>query len=339
MKAAVFYGKGDLRVEERKMPKPGKGEILMRVRACGICGTDSHIFNGDEGAGKTPPNTVLGHEFAGEVVGLGEGITGLKPGDRICVDPNKMCGSCAYCLDGIGHFCESMIGIGTGIDGGFAEYCVVPASQAQPFSSQLTFEKAAMTEPVSCCLHGIDMCEILPGSTVAVIGCGMIGLLMLQLAKLRGAAKLIAIEPVESKRKRAMELGADLAIDPINEDVDSVLAANSVGRISTVIECVGRPNTIKDAIRIAGKHSVVMMFGLTAPEDTVDIKPFEVFKKEITLKASFINPYTFRRALALIESGKIDVSSMVYEYAPLEELPAILADPKRRNAGKHIIRL
>lgn len=338
MKAAVFYGKHDLRVEEVALREIGAKEILMKVHACGICGTDVHIFNGDEGAAKTPAGTALGHEFSGEVIKVGAEVSSVKPGDRICVDPNVLCGACAFCRNGIGHFCEHMTGIGTTVHGGFAEYCVVPESQAYPFPADLPYEKAAMTEPVSCCLHGIDLCDIKCGSTVAVIGCGMIGLIMLQLAKLSGAAKLIAVEPVEAKRKQACALGADLVLDPTAEDLKTQLEKAGIVQIDTVIECVGRTSTVEQAIAIAGKYSTVMMFGLTAPNDTISVKPFEIFKKEITLKASFINPYTFDRALKLIASGKIDVSSMVWKVEPLSELPAILADPARRREGKVIIK-
>ncbi len=337
MKAAVFYKKHDLRIEDLPMPVPGDADVLIRVHACGVCGTDVHIFHGDEGAAQTPAGTALGHEFAGEVVQVGAKVTAVKPGDRVCVDPNQLCNACSYCKSGIGHFCEHMTGIGTTVHGGFAEYCAVPESQVYPFPAGLSYDEAAMTEPVACCLHGIDMCDISCGDTVAVIGGGMIGLIMLQLAKLQGAAKLILLEPVEEKRKLAMRLGADLTVDPIHQDVKAVLAENGITRISTVIECVGKPGTIAQAIEIAGNKSTVMMFGLTAPDETVSIKPFQIFKKEIVLKASFINPYTQGRALALIASGKIDVSSMVSTVAPLAHLPQILADPAQRQSGKVII--
>lgn len=337
MKAAVFYGKGDLRIETIEKPKPGAGEVLLRVKACGICGTDIHIFNGDEGAAKTPPKTVLGHEFAGIVEEVGEGVDSARIGRRVCVDPNKLCGECAYCRGGIGHFCTHMIGIGTTVNGGFAEYCVVPESQIYEIDDKTSFEKAAMAEPVACCLHGIDMCDISCGDTVLVIGGGMIGLLMLQLASLKGAAKLILIEPIAEKRAIASKLGADICIDPFHDDVKAVLAQNRIERIHTVIECVGSTATMKQAIEYAGNKSTVMLFGLSRPNDVIEVKPFELFKKEIVLKASFINPYTQQRAVNLIDSGKIDVSSMIYERAPIEKLPTVLADGKLRSQGKFII--
>lgn len=337
MKAAVFYEKNDLRIERMEKPTPKFGEVVMKVMACGICGTDVHIFHGDEGAAPTPAGTVLGHEFAGIVESVGDGVKSVTVGDRVCVDPNKLCNECYYCKSGVGHFCENMMGIGTTVHGGFAEYCVVPESQVYKIADTTTFEMAAMTEPVACCVHGMDMCDISCGDTVAVIGGGMIGMIMLQLAKISGAGKLIMIEPVEEKREMAKALGADLCIDPINEDVKAVLAKNHIDRISTVIECVGKIATIEQAIEIAGKKSTVMMFGLTAPNEELSIKPFDIFKKEIVLKASYINPYTQKRALELIDNGKIDISSMIYAVESLEKLPEILSNPALRTKGKVII--
>ncbi len=337
MKAGVFFDKNDLRVTEIEKPAPKANEVLIKVMACGICGTDVHIFCGDEGCFPTPAGTVLGHEFSGLVEAVGENVKSIKAGDRVCVDPNQLCGECYYCKSGIGHFCEEMRGIGTGVHGGFAEYCAVPESQVYKIGDNTTYEMAAMTEPVACCVHGIDMCEISCGDTVAVIGGGMIGMIMLQLAGLSGAGKLIMIEPVAAKREIAYKLGADLCIDPINENVKEILAKNNIDRISCVIECVGKTKTMEQAIDIADRKSVVMMFGLTAPDDVITVKPFEIFKKEIVLKASFINPYTQKRALELIDNKKIDVSSIVYAYEDLTKLPDILASTQLRAKGKFII--
>lgn len=337
MKAAVFYGKHDLRVMDQPVPVPGAGQVQIQVRACGICGTDIHIFEGDEGAAKSPAGTILGHEFSGEITAVGPGVTEFKVGDRVCVDPNELCGKCDYCRGGIGHYCTSMNGYGTTVHGGFAEFCVVPTSQVYAIPDGMTFEQAAMAEPVACCIHGIDMCEIHPGDTVAVFGAGMIGLIMLQLAKISGAATLISIEPIAEKREIARKLGADLTIDPFTEDVSEVLKQHGITRVNTVIECVGRTGTIQQAIEIAGPKAVVMMFGLTKPGDQITVKPFDLFKREVVLKASYINPYTQKRAVSLISSGKVDVSSMIYETIPLEQLPGLLADTKKRGLGKYVV--
>ena len=337
MKSAVFYGKHDLRVEESAMPKVGAEDVLIKVKACGICGTDVHIYEGDKGAAEVTPPTILGHEFSGVVAEIGANVTGVKVGDRVCIDPNCYCGKCDFCRNGIAHYCTDMIGYGTTVNGGFAEYCSVDQRQVYKLGDNTTFEQGAMTEPVACCLHGIDMCNIQPGSSVVVIGGGMIGLLMLQLARLAGAARTALLEPVESKREVAKKLGADVCIDPIHEDVKAVLAENGMTWVNTVIECVGRTSTIEQAIDIVGNKGTVMMFGLTKPDDTISLKPFEVFQKEIELKASFINPYTQKRALDLIDSGRLDVSSMVYEVAGLDDLADILAKPELRANGKYII--
>ena len=328
MKSAVFYGKHDLRVEEHEMPKVGPKDVLIQVKACGVCGTDVHIYEGDKGAAEVTPPTILGHEFSGVIAEVGSEVTNYKAGDRVCIDPNCYCGACEPCRNGVVHYCEHMIGYGTTVNGGFAEYCAVNERQVYKLGDNTSFEQGAMTEPVACCLHGMDMCEIRPGHQVVVIGGGMIGLLMLQLSRLAGAAKVALLEPVESKREVGKKLGADICIDPIHEDVKARLKEEGMTWVNTVIECVGRPSTIEQAIDIAGNKAVVMMFGLTKPDETISVKPFEIFRKELVLKASYINPYTQKRALDLIDSGRLDVSSMVYEVADLDELADILSNPE-----------
>ena len=337
MRSAVFYGKHDLRVEEHEVPAVGPHDVLIQVKVCGVCGTDVHIYEGDKGAAEVTPPTILGHEFAGIISEVGSQVKNYKPGDRVCIDPNCYCGACDPCRNGVAHYCENMIGYGTTVDGGFAEYCSVDERQVYLLGENTTFEQGAMAEPVACCLHGIDMCEIQPGHQVVVIGGGMIGLLMLQLAKLAGAAKVALLEPVENKRVVGKKLGADICIDPMREDVKSRLAECGMNWVNVVIECVGRPSTIEQAIDIAGNKAVVMMFGLTKPDEQIAVKPFQIFQKELVLKASYINPYTQRRALDLINSGRLDVSSMVYEVCGLNELEDVLSRPEIRANGKYII--
>lgn len=337
MKAAVFYGVNDIRIEEREMPKLGPTDVLIKVKACGVCGTDVHIFHGDKGAADVTPPTILGHEFSGVVKEVGPEVKNFKPGDRVSVDPNKYCGHCEPCRSGLVHFCENMTGYGTTTNGGFAEYCAVDERQLYKLGDGTGFVAGAMTEPLACCLHGIDMCGIKPGSHVLVIGAGMIGLLIMQLAKLSGASKVAVIELVQEKLLQAKHLGADLVIDPAKDDPAETLENAGFGHIDTVIECVGMVQTINQAIQLAGYKATVMMFGLTAPDDVLSLKPFDVFRKELTLKASYINPCTCGRALDLINTGRIDVSSMVAEVCGLEKLPQILADPALRARGKYVI--
>ncbi len=335
MKSAVFYGKHDMRVEESPMPKVEAEDVLIQVKACGICGTDVHIYEGDKGAAEVTPPTILGHEFSGVVAEVGSAVTNVKVGDRVCIDPNCYCGKCDFCRNGIAHYCTDMIGYGTTVNGGFAEYCSVNQRQVYKLGDHTTFEQGAMTEPVACCLHGMDMCNIHPGSSVVIIGGGMIGLLMLQLARLAGAARTALLEPVASKREVAKKLGADVCIDPIHEDVKAALAAAGMTWVNTVIECVGRTSTIEQAIDIVSNKGTVMMFGLTKPDDTISLKPFEVFKKKIQLKASYINPYTQKRALDRFrQTGRFQHGLCSRS---LHNLADILAKPELRANGKYII--
>lgn len=339
MKSAVFYRKHDLRIEDHEMPAVGPEDVLIRVKACGVCGTDVHIYEGDPGAAEVTPPTILGHEFSGIVVKTGEAVASVRPGDRVCVDPNCYCGKCSFCRQGVPHFCKHMIGYGTTVNGGFAEYCSVRESQVYPLGENTSFEQGAMTEPVACCLHGMDLCGIRPGHQVVVIGGGMIGLIMVQLAKLAGAAKVALLEPVKEKRETAEKLGADLCLDPTEQGIQikKLLREAGFSWIQTVIECVGRPATIEQAIELADPKAIVMMFGLTRPEESISVKPFLIFQKELELKASYINPCTQQRALDLINSGRLDVSSMVCGVYGLEKLPEILSDPALRARGKFII--
>lgn len=337
MKSAVFYGKHDLRIEESMMPDVHDDVVLIEVKACGVCGTDVHIYEGDKGAAAVTPPTILGHEFAGVIYAVGKNVKNYKVGDRVCIDPNCYCGECEPCRQGVVHYCEHMIGYGTTVNGGFAQYCAVNQRQVYKLGENTTFEQGAMAEPVACCLHGIDMCEIKPGHQVVVIGGGMIGLLMMQLAKLAGAAKIAMVEPVAEKREVAKQLGADLCINPFEEDVKQTLLTNGFNWIQTIIECAGLPSTIEQAISIADHKAVVMMFGLTKPDEEISVKPFEIFQKELVLKSSFINPCTQKRALDLIDSHRLDVSSMVYRVCDLNELENVLKDPKLRTKGKFII--
>ncbi|MCD7817539.1 MAG: zinc-dependent alcohol dehydrogenase family protein [Lachnospiraceae bacterium] len=338
MKAAVYHGPHDMRVEQVPDKKPAEDEVLIQVKYCGICGTDIHIYHGDGGSFEVNPPLIPGHEFSGVVVEVGSKVSKLSVGDRVSVDPNVMCGECYYCKNSMEHFCTNNIGIGTTVDGGFAEYAVAKASHVYKVPDTLDFVSAAMTEPVSCCVHGIDLCRIKPGNTVLVIGGGPIGIIMMQLAKYSGASKVIMSEPVAEKRELALKLGATAAVNPIEEDVDAFLAEYTEN-VDCVIECAGRTATQADAIRFAGKGATVMFFGLAGPDDAISLKPDDVFKKELHITSSFINPYTFSRAIQILDSGVLDVKSIIAQEIPLEVLPEALEDPSYRRTGKVMVKI
>ena len=338
MKAAVYHGVHDLRVEEVPVRKLEDNEVKIQVKYCGVCGTDVHIFNGDGGSFEVTPPLIPGHEFSGVVAEVGAAVKSVKVGDRVSGDPNDMCGECYFCKNAKQHFCTNNIGIGTTADGGFAEYVIMHEKQVYKFSEDLSFIEAAMAEPISCCLHGIDLCHIKAGDTVLVMGGGPIGMIMMQLAKNAGAAKLIMSEPVAEKREQALKLGATKVVNPMEEDVEAVLA-EYCKNVDVVIECVGNVHTQADAIRFAGKGATIMYFGLAAPEDSFPIKADDIFKKELTITSSFINPYTFERAIQVLESKSIELESLITNVVPLDDIADVFTKPEYRRTGKVMIQI
>lgn len=338
MKAAVYHGPGDLRVEEVPVRKLKDNEVKIQVKYCGICGTDIHIFHGDGGCCDVTPPLVPGHEFSGVVAEVGAGVKAVKVGDRVTGDPNDMCGECYFCKNGMQHFCKNNIGIGTTVDGGFAEYVIMREKQAYKVSDELSFIEAEMAEPISCCLHGIDLCNIKAGDTVLVMGGGPIGMIMMQLAKNAGASKVIMSEPVEEKREQALKLGATKTIDPLHEDVEAVLA-EYCENVNVVIECVGNVHTQADAVRFAGKGATIMYFGLAAPEESFPIRPDDIFKKELHITSSYINPYSFERAIQILESGTVELESLITNVVPLDDIADVFTKPEYRRTGKVMIQI
>ena len=338
MKAARFYGKGNMVVEEIPVREPEEREVLIRVKFCGICGTDIHIFGGDKGASEVTPPVTLGHEFSGEVVKTGSAVERFKPGDRVSVDPNSYCGKCYHCSRGKKHLCSSMEGYGTTKDGGFAEYVTVHENQVYKIPDHVSYESAALSEPLSCCLRGLDLTEIQAGDTVMVVGCGGIGLIMVQLAKYSGAARIIAVEPNGEKRRTACELGADFSIDPLHDDTDAVLQEHGIVCIDRVIDCAGLVSTNEYSVHHAGRGATVMLYGLTPPDAEMKLKPFEVFEKELTIRGSFCNPDTFSRAIDLLDGERVQMDSIITGIYDLDRISEVFEQRLFAKNTKTLIR-
>ena len=325
MKASYFLGKGSFEVRQAPELHPGPGEVVIKNMVCGVCGTDVHIFHGEPGSADVNPPVVLGHEYSGEVVEVGEGVTALKPGDHVTVDPNIYCGECVYCRNGKKQLCETMQAVGVTRDGGFGEYSLVPAAQAFQLGDSVPYEAGAMAEPVACCLHGIDLAGIKAGDRVCIVGGGAIGLIMLQLAKLSGASSLVLSEPNEKRRQVALSLGADAAIDPTAPDANSAYEAALGDGADVVIECVGNNAAVKSAFQLAKKGATIVLFSVPKVDATFDLPLFDVYKKELTIKGSFVNPDTHERAVRLINSGKLDFTSIITHRFNLDQLPEAIA--------------
>ena len=325
MKASRFLGNKTFAVTDLPTPHAGPGELVLRNQVCGVCGTDVHIYHGEPGSADVNPPVVLGHEYSGEVVEVGEGVTGFAVGDHVTVDPNIYCGHCAYCQNGKKQLCPSMEAIGVTRDGGFAQYSRIPASQAFKLEPTVPWEAAAMAEPLACCLHGIDLAGIQVGDKVCVVGGGAIGLLMVQLAKLSGASQIVLSEPNEKRRQVGLQLGANAALDPTRPAAQEAFAQVLDGGANVVIECVGNVPAVKSAFQFAGKGATVLLFSVPKVDATFDLPLFDVYKKELTIKGSFVNPDTHARAVALINSGKVDFGPIITHRFTLDQLPEAIA--------------
>lgn len=338
MKAAVFCGKGNIEIQDIAVREPKSDEVIIRIAYCGICGTDVHIYAGSDGSVKVTPPVILGHEYSGTVYQVGSGVTRFSPGQRVVVDPNLSCGECQFCLGGKRHLCEKLVGIGTAADGGFAEYAYAKQELVYAIPNNVTFEDAAFAEPVACCLHGIDLCNIRQGDNVAIIGGGTIGMIMLQLARNAGAANITVVEPVASKRETALKLGAMLCIDPVNADVKQEIKKAGIHNVDVVIECVGKAQTVESAVHIAGKGATVMWFGLTEAGVASRIYQYEVFLKELTLRASFVNPHTMQRSINLLAAGQLSLAPLVAKVLTLDDLRTVFDDKALVSQGKLLVK-
>lgn len=218
-----------------------------------------------------------------------------------------------------------MEAIGVTRDGGFAEYSLIPASQAFRLEPSVPWEYAAMAEPLACCLHGIDLAGIKAGQKVCVVGGGAIGLIMVQLAKLSGASKIVLSEPNEKRRQASLQLGADIAIDPTQPSWEESFCQAMGGHADVVIECVGNVPAVKSAFQFAGKGATILLFSVPKVDAAFDLPLFDVYKKELTIKGSFVNPDTHARAVALINSGKINFAPIITHHFTLDQLPEAIA--------------
>ena len=336
MTSAVFVTPGLCELLDRQTPTPAEGSVLVRVAACGVCGTDVHIYR-DQFPGARFP-LVAGHEFAGVVEATGLGVPSLRSGDHVAVDPNMPCGACRPCRRGHGHLCPNLSALGVTQDGGFSTHCVVPARQAYQLAKDLPLPIAAMAEPVSCCVHGIEKANVRPGDVVAILGAGMIGLIMLQLALLRGASAVIVSELEPPKREMALRLGATQALDPREEDLRAAIAKATGGPgADTVIECVGSEVTAQQAVSLVGEAGTLLFFGVAPQEARITVSPYDIYRREITVAGSFTNPHTFDAAVSLLRSGSVRVEEMISHRLPLAALTEGIELLASRQAMKVMI--
>lgn len=339
MKASVFTGVGNFKYKDIEISDLNPNDVLVKNMFCGVCGTDIHIFHGEPGSADVTPPVVLGHEYSGEIIKTGSAVTTLSIGDHVTIDPNIYCGKCEYCRNGKKQMCKSMEAIGVTRDGGFAEYSVVPESQAFIVDKTIPFEHAAMAEPLACCIHGIDLADIKVGDNVLIIGGGAIGLIIMQLAKMSGAAKVALSEPNEMRRLVASKIGADYTFNPVDESSVAEFYKFMPNGADVVIECAGSVSSVKSSVTFANKGANILLFSVPKPEATFELPLMDVFKKELTIKGSFVNPDTHLRAVELINSKAINFDDIITHTFPLDKLKEAIETQMSSDSLKVIVKL
>ena len=300
-------------------------EVLIKVAACGVCGTDVHIYHGSKGSAEVHPPVVLGHEFSDIIVQTGTAVDRFSPGDHVTVDPNIYCGECSFCRRGQKQLCQNLQAIGVTRNGGFAEYCYAPQQQCFLLSDSVPLRHGAMAEPLACCLHGIDRAEIRPGDTVCVIGGGAIGLMMVQLARMSGASRIVLSEPVSYRREIGLQLGADHAVDPtavpLPQQLQQFLGTTGA---DIVIECVGNTIATAQAMAAAKPGATILLFSVPKTGTVHPLSLDDVYQKELRIVGSKINPDTHQRAVDLINSGRLQFAPLITHSYPVEQTEAAI---------------
>lgn len=327
MHALRLHATHDLRLTDVPEPDPGPGEAKIRVDAAGICGTDRHLFHGEFPC--TPPVT-LGHEFCGIVTATGAGVD-LVPGTRVTCDPNDACLTCGPCLRGRPNLCARNSVTGITRDGGFAPFAVFPARRAIPLPADLHPHHGAFAEPLACTLHGLDMGAPRPGERVTILGGGVIGLMALQLARNAGAETLLVTRHAD-KRRLAERLGATATAAGTGD-----ARTHWPKGADLTLECAGVPETVESAQYLTAAGGRIVILGVLAKGQKVQVEPFDLLFREIQLLHSFINPFTQSRAAAMIASGAVDVALLITRTLPLSEAALAITHPARPGEVRALV--
>ena len=312
MNSVVIQRPNEISVLEREVPEPGPGQLMIQVMASGICGTDLHIYRG-EYMGKYP--VIPGHEFSGVVAARGSGVTRFKVGDRVAVEPNIACDNCLNCLNNRQNFCLNWQAIGVTLPGGMEEYVIVPERAAFDIG-QLPFEIGAFMEPLSCVVHGIERAHIGMADQVGIFGAGPIGDLMIQMARIQGAAQITVLEINAGRAELARQLGADRVVSSFDE-----LQPDTY---DIVIDATGAIPVMNRTIEYVRKGGTVLLFGVPPSGRNLEVEGFKLFQKGLTLLSSFTSVRNSFQAVDLLQSGQVRVESLISPRLPLHEMARAL---------------
>jgi len=330
MKAMRFYGPEDIRLEEVDVPKIGPDEILVKVEVVLTCGTDVKMYR--RGHPMTKPPLTIGHELAGIVTEIGSNVTQFEKGQRVVAANSAPCNACFFCKTGKPNLCEHLLDtlIGFSVDGAYAEYIRIPAPIVEQNTYRLPdhvpFEEAALLEPLACVVNGNEVADIKMGDTVVVIGAGPIGLMHVQLAKIRGATNVICIDMKRERLETAREVGADTVIDAskVNQQERVRELTNGLGA-DVVIEAVGLPQTWESAVELTRKAGTTVLFGGCPSGTKITLDTERIHYGDLTIKGIFHHtPLSVKRAYELIISGVFNGGPLITDKMPLSELEQAL---------------
>ena len=324
MKALIYSAPEHFSVSDIPTPEPGRGQVLIRVRACGVCKTDLHIHHGKFSSAFP---LIPGHEFAGEVAALGDGVTRCCVGDRVVADNQRACGACDACRRGEPLYCTALFAQGVNAHGGFAEYTLVEEERIYPLADERSFNDGTLVEPTACAIHGMDIIKPHLGDDVLLFGAGPTGLLLAQLLRRSGAALLAVAELSPRKRELAVALAQAHPISVLADNPqahsDALHALRPAG-FDIVIDATGVPAVVErlpDFVRMGGK---LVFYGVCPEEAAISLRPYDIFRRELTILGSFSQLRTFHRAAALVNQGLITTEGMLTHTFPLEAWPEAL---------------
>lgn len=333
MKAAMWVAPNKLEMQDLPIPKAAAGEAVIKVLGCGVCGTDVHIYCGEVPLAK-PPN-VLGHEVYGEVIEAGEGVTSLKPGDRVSVDPVVGCGVCPQCQEGMTNLCPRPTIIGYARCGGFAQYTSVPATHLYRVSEKMSAKEGIIAETLACVINGFDRLNLKGCCSALILGAGSVGLLWTELLKHSLTTRVIQTEVVPERGAIAKTLGADAVIDAGKPDWQKDVLAIEPSGVDYIIDASGTARAIQDGFGLLKRGGTFMVFGVCPEHERVTISPYEMFSKEISFIGAKMPPRTLGRAVKILEAKKVNCEAIVTTVMPLSRLAeAIELFQKARN--KHV---
>ncbi len=328
----------DYTITEVEVPQAAPGEVLVRVAYAGICGSDMHIIHGDNAFVRFP--RITGHEFAGTVEALGEGVEGLSIGDRVCIDPVVSCGECYPCRIGRPNVCTALEVIGVHRNGGFEERVNVPAANAHRLPESVGLDAAALVEPYTIAANVLDRMQPIPGDRLLIFGAGVIGLTILQMARALGIEDITVADVIDERLSTARELGATRTFNGSEEDIETAIQALTDGEgIPLIADAACVPALLPQMLRIASPAGRIGLLGFNPnPSDLVQL---EVIKKELTLVGSRLNNRKFPEVIDLMASGRLDPLALVSHRLPLTEMPGAIdmLDHHPERARKVLIQI